>query len=409
MAFRALLSAFFFTFSIGLSGCGHSSKTTVTHKPAQPTVQPSGSVPEQLQQQLDSFAEAFAVPGMAVAIVTDDDNYRLHYGEYRTGQAVTADSQFAIGSVSKIYLSALVLMAVDSGLLRLDGALIDWLPDIEALSHGQVSGAISIRQLLQHSSGLGELDDQVAGLLLAGVSPQQQHQFQWSPEQLLATISSPVSLPGQQWHYANSNYLLLGIILERIYEMPLATLMQQQLWVPLALTQTWQVEGSEMPKALADAWLDMDRLGLPGDGSDALDNAGQQALAIYAAQAWGAGAMVSTATETAQFVRAVIENGLLSDAMVSELQTTFDGTNYGLGVVMGEFLHGEYTSRIIGHGGRLPGYRSVAAYLPELGVAVAILTNADNLETLGPQPNALAGLMDRLVVTYLQAGEQGIE
>ena len=155
---------------------------------------------------------------------------RQAVGESMTGVPATTDMHFRNGAVAISYMSTLLLMLVDEGTVSLDDKLSTWLPDIPH------SDEVNLGQLAQMTSGY--VDFEQTPELNAG---QYADPFkQWTPQELLAlAVNKPlVYPPGTNWNYSHTNYVLLGLALEKITGKDLATLLQEKVLGPLGLNNT---------------------------------------------------------------------------------------------------------------------------------------------------------------------------
>ena len=145
--------------------------------------------------------------------------------------AVRPSDRLRVGSVTKTFTAALVLQLVNEGTLGLDDVLESWVPGV---ANG---GAISIEQLLRHTSGVADYLDQ-------GFFPLASEQ--WTPEQIVAYANAkpPAFAPGTNWGYSNTNYILLGMIIERATGSSYHQQLRSRLLDPLQLADTF-VEGDE--------------------------------------------------------------------------------------------------------------------------------------------------------------------
>ncbi len=153
------------------------------------------------------------------------------FGESMTGVPATTDMHFRNGAVAISYVSTLLLMLVDEKSVSLDDKVSKWLPEIPH------SDEVTLGQLAQMTSGYVDYvigNDEVDALLY-------QDPFrQWAPEELIATVSSKPLFyaPGTNWNYAHTNYLILGLAIEKITGKQMAEVMQEKVLGPLGLTNT---------------------------------------------------------------------------------------------------------------------------------------------------------------------------
>lgn len=166
--------------------------------------------------------------------------------------------------------------------------------------------------------------------------------------------------PGTQWRYSNTNYTLLGMIIETAAEMPLAEAYRTHIYEPLGMTSTF-LDCYEEPV------IDIVH-GYTGAGDEMAD-----VTELHESVGWSAGGLVSTAADLTTFARGLFGGALFDDPeSLVAMTTAAPGSAYGLGVM----LQGDY----MGHAGYIAGFRSVLNYAPELDIVVVMLYNHDGAD-----------------------------
>jgi D-alanyl-D-alanine carboxypeptidase len=307
---------------------------------------------ESVEDQLEAIV-ATGVPG-AVAVALGPNGpveAAAGFGDLRTGEALTVDHRFRIGSVTKIFVAALVLQLVAEGLLDLDG-------DAAPFAEG-----ITIRQLLNHTSGLTDfVDDLVAFFEPYRRNPA--HRWELGHREQLALVMEKPRLfaPGEGWSYRGSNYLALGLIVEETTGVTLRDALRQRILSPLRLEQTDLVEGP-LRGDCARGYLPPDNPLLPS-GPGPVDVT-EIDLAPFT---WGGGGVVSTAGEIAKMLRAQLGGKLLPDHFRTEMLRAVDSDwkesdRYGLGIGEITAVMGRQRSpcgAAWGHIGFSAGYTAIA-------------------------------------------------
>jgi D-alanyl-D-alanine carboxypeptidase len=281
-----------------------------------------------------------------------------------------------IGSVTKTFTGTLVLRLVDAGRLRLDDTIERWFPNVAGAS------AITIRDLGTMSSGIASYsrDEATIERYLARPSTV------WRPAELIAIGARlpRVFKPGDGFDYSNTNFLMLGQIVEQVTGRPLATVMREQLFTPLGMRETTYVPLTRLPRP---AWS-----GYTLQGST--DGTVRDASAWSPTFSGAAGQISSTLGDLRRWTVAVGSGSLLSAATQRERLRTNPasaraGRAYAFGIGRAEGW--------LMHSGELPGYNTQIAYLPARRLAIVVLTNADIPGPAGnPAPaifNALAGVV----------------
>jgi D-alanyl-D-alanine carboxypeptidase len=261
----------------------------------------------------------------------------------------------------------------------LDDNLERWLP-------GLVPGGeqITARQLLQHTSGLYNYTDDL---------PEPPRRFRPRELVAIATGHKPLFAPGTQFSYSNTNYILAGLLVERVTGQPLAAQLRQRILQPLGLDDT------ELPttqRALAGPHL---RGYAPPDEDWRVSDGPARLVDVTemdTSWGWAAGAMVSTTTDLARFYQALLGGQLLAPELLKQMRTTVDasqaghGTRYGLGL---EVLRLGCGVELWGHGGSLEGYGTTAFSTPDADRQLIV---AINLQP-EPEPRAAAAAVENIL------------
>ena len=166
------------------------------------------------------------------------------YADVKAGRPVTADTVFPIASMSKTFTAALVLSLVDDGKLSLDAKVAPLLPGVRLGSAGKsIPAAITVRMLLDHTSGLADFffGKGIDKALMAARGAT------WTAQRALTFVGTPLSKPGRSWHYSNTNYLLLGLLAERVGGAPFAEQVRERLFTPAGLEDAY-VQVAEKPR-----------------------------------------------------------------------------------------------------------------------------------------------------------------
>ena len=332
-------------------------------------------VPGRLQAALYDGRVALAAPGIQASVIFPDGRQWTGVSgvaDLATGRPLTPDTPFAIASVSKTFLAADVLLLVDAGLLSLDDVPARLLPTT-LVAGAPIDPLITIRMLLDHTSGLGDyltsrsLDEAVRADPLAV----------WTPAQSLAHVGPTAGKPGQGYHYANTNYVLLGLIVEQITGRTLAAELRARFFEPLALASA-SYQGAEPPAAELPTSYRYSSIRLEAKPQDVTDGTDIRPFTAITTATGAAGSLAMSARDLAHWARALYGGLVLppellalmiADAAVTE--TLKPAYPYGLGVQVFT-IDGRIT---YGHSGRLVGARSIVRWFPDAGVAIAIVTN----------------------------------
>ena len=284
-------------------------------------------------------------------------------GSLETGQAPPMDGEVRVGSNTKTFVAVVVMQMVQEGKVGLDEPIETYLPGL-IRGEGVDGSRITVRQLLQHTSGLPEYTDTTPGS--GDIFQIKDHYI--PPRDLLDTaLGKPAAFePGTQWAYTNTNYVVLGMLVERVSQRPVGEQIDQRIVKKLGLSHTYfPAPGEEKIRGTHPQGYHLSAGGKLADITE-----------MDPAWAWAAGAMVSTPSELNTFFQAVFDGRLLSQASIDEMKKGVDtgagGAVYGLGLI-GTPLSCGGTSW--GHNGGIHGYRTYDAVGPD-GTAVTVAVTA---------------------------------
>ncbi|MGB7340282.1 MAG: serine hydrolase domain-containing protein [Phototrophicaceae bacterium] len=328
---------------------------------------PSDVVTE-VQAEMDSLTAETFPPGMVVWIDTPD--YRFEgasgFANLADETPMPADGAFRIGSITKTFTATVVMQLVEDDVLTLDDTVAQWLPEVaEQLPYGD---EITVYQLLSHTSGLFNIVehelyyadfftemvvDETTGIPTLEC-------VQRDPNDTLARYvygKDALFAPGASWYYSNTNYTLLGMIIEEAMDMPLTEAYRTNIYEPLGMESTFMDCYEDAVIDIVHGYSDV------GDTmSDVTD--------LHESIGWSAGSMVSTASDLVTFARALFSGELFDDSETLVTMTTpAPSSPYGLGV----FISEDY----IGHPGGIAGFRSALNYSPDSDMVVVMLYNND--------------------------------
>jgi len=254
--------------------------------------------------------------------------------------------------------------------LGLDDPIARWLPGLP------YDTGITVRELLDHTSGVDDAFNHPA--LLAALDAN--HRRAWTTPQVLAYVGKAHFPPGQGWSYSNSNYILLGQIIERATGQTLAALLRQRFFVPLRLTHTYLQSEEPISGTVAHGY----EFTIPTGGAvkDLSDGTPHLPFTSLKTSLGAAGALVTTADDLARWALYLYRGKVLPPSQLSQM-LDFGVTAafhpvlpYGLGVERRSFDgRGSW-----GHDGSLSGFRSAMRYFPASGgVTIVVMTNSDRV------------------------------
>jgi len=330
----------------------------------------------QFQHDLDAI-RATGVSGVLAEVDAGPRRLRGTSGvaDLQSAGPVNVDGYFRMGSNTKTFVSVVVLQLVGEGRLSLDDAVEHWLPGVVA-GNGNDGAAVTVRQLLQHTSGIYDYTNDLLAQI-GSVEDFQRFRFtSYTPEQLvaMAVAHQPDFAPGQGWNYSNTNYTLIGMIIKAVTGRDWASQVTERIIRPLGLRHTFAPgTDTDLPDPHASAYLYFDR-DTPIETADA-----------DLTWANSAGALITTAADLSRFWDAIGHGRLLRPAQQREMRntvlaTTFQedrpGLRYGLGMQWAPLTCG---GGYWGHDGDVPGF-STRTGLSSDGhttVVISISTSAD--------------------------------
>jgi len=334
-------------------------------------------LPVDLREMIDkAAADALAksgVPSASVAVVKDGQIvYLKAYGDAKLEPKTPAASamRYSIGSISKQFTAASILLLQERGKLSLDDKVSKFIPDLTRADE------VTIRQLLSHTSG---------------------YQDYWPQDYVMPNMLKPVTTkaildqwarkpldfdPGAKWQYSNTNYVIAGMIVEKASGQPLFEFLQQNIFRPLQM------------KSVAD--IDRARLGDTDPVGYLRYALGPLRPAPATGDGWlfAAGELAMTAEDLAKWDISMMNWALLKPASYKQLETEVElnnglGTHYGLGVDV-RMQNGH---RAVSHGGEVSGFTAENTVFPDDRAAIVVLTNQDAANASGAISDGIASLL----------------
>jgi D-alanyl-D-alanine carboxypeptidase len=332
---------------------------------------------DRLQAVIDGKTREGA-PGIVLHVETADGaSWSGASGVRRLGgDRMTVDTLFPVFSVSKMAMATAALRLHEDRLLNLDDKISEYLSSdvVLRLAHAE---RVTVRQLVRQTSGFRDyFDEKFIGMLWADPTRK------WRPEELVALASQgePAGTPDDgDADYSNTNYVLLGLVMQQAAGQPLAQVLRQRVLNPLRMSQTASWEENTLRYEVA-GYLPMGGEMVEVDGLDL-------------SMAWGSGGLVSTAADVARLTRGMLTGDVLSKNTRIEVLNNFGQmkgrkSEYGYAVSRNEW--GGTT--LIGTTGEAAGYASGGFYEPSTGNTYAVLTNAFNETWLDVLTETLAVL-----------------
>ncbi|MBN8677247.1 MAG: serine hydrolase [Chitinophagales bacterium] len=338
------------------------------------------------QQTLQNQRNTLGVKSLSAAVQFNNDSiWNGAYGISSTFplDSVTPDYAYAIGSITKSITAACILQLADEGLLHLDDSVSKWLPPFP-----YVNPNITIRQLLRHQSGLYDVITNPAYDAATKVNLDSI----WTLSNLVQDyINPPLFQPGTSWSYSNTNYALLGLIIEAVTGESYRTEFTNRFFGPLQLPSLLLPPFDPNPADIAHLWVYN-----PANNTSADAHGFYSQWHSFRSSAGPIGGYYGTARDIAVWNRAFLRGDLHSVDIMNEAKTTVATTmpnsgRYGLGIMERKFwgLTG------YGHGGDI-GYSGITYYFPAKDISITVLNNDAKKNSW-----ALAPVIQALLKNYL--------
>jgi CubicO group peptidase (beta-lactamase class C family) len=332
-----------------------------------------------LREKIDAIVKqaltSTGVPSASIAIVQGGAiTYLQAYGDGRIGPRTPAlpSMRYSIGSISKQFTAAAVLLLAEQGKLSLDDPVSRFVPNLTRANE------VTIRELLSHTSGYQDYwpQDYVPPFMLQPITADRILD-QWARKPL-------DFVPGTEWQYSNTNFVIAGLIVEKASGEPLLQFLSEHIFTPLEMKSVMNIDQNRLTETDATGYL---RYALgpprlaPKEGKGWLFAAGELAMPAEDLAKWDISMINQTVLRPASYAQmekeVVLKNGL--------------GTRYGLGVSVRQ----ESGQRAIEHGGEVSGFTAHNLVFPDARMAVVVLVNEDSVDASGDIARKLADLLFR--------------
>ncbi|WP_291842850.1 serine hydrolase domain-containing protein [Maricaulis sp.] len=341
---------------------------------------------DQIQTRLDAAIADDAAPGLSATLLAADGariDHQSGFADRRGHVPVDTDTRFLSGSVGKTITALLAVQLANDGVLDLDAPVAPWLSGHDWWPRLANHDALTLRRLLNHSAGVPDYLEDI-DFFLAGLTRGARG---FTPEETVGFVAGdgPEGPPGAHFSYSDTDYILVGLVIEAVTGEDFYDLAQRRVIGPLELERTEPLQGR-----VFDDLADGRRGGLFGRRTTARNGRLNENLD----HEWTAGGWVTTPGDLAQLYRSLGENGLFAaegaEMRLDPNPLNATGTSgYGLGLYVRLRDDGTYR---IAHGGDFGGYRSAAMYDSGSGLALAVQANDKRFEA----PDMAATLLDLL-------------
>ncbi|WP_141208461.1 serine hydrolase domain-containing protein [Streptomyces griseorubiginosus] len=309
----------------------------------------------ELQRQLDEFVRSPGGPPGAIAVLRTENGTRVvraGVADIRTGRAPQPDDHMRIASTAKAFSGAVALTLVDHRVLRLDDTLHTWLPQLP-----DAWGKVTLRQLLNHTSGLPDYSRSEG--FVAALRADPRHQF--DSRRLLDYIADQPLLftPGSKYRYSNSDNIAVALMAEAATRRTYEELLGRLVYRPLGLQSTSLPQGYRMPRPYLHGY-DVDPPAAPQDVSEVIGMSG----------VWASGGIVSTPADMTRFIRGYASGRLYGAKVVEQQRQWIEGSSEPAGpgrnsAGLAVFRYQTRCGAVLGHTGNTLGYTQLIAATPD--------------------------------------------
>jgi len=347
---------------------------------------PGALLQGQLQTKFEELHKAASFPGGTAGIVlADGSSFGMAVGvsDRTAGTPMKPSDRLLLGSVGKTYASAVALQMIHDKKFGLDDTLDKFFGGRPWFSRIANGGAITVRHLMTHTSGLVRYEFNPKFTQDLSANPDKV----WTGEDRLAYLfdATPPFAPGAGWQYSDTNYIVLGMIIEHVSKNTFYDEARKRLLQPFGLKDTVPADSRTVP-GLVQGYAGQNN---PFGGSDEMIKDGK--FAVNPQFEWTGGGWAVTALDLARWGKVLYEG----KAFDSSLMASFlDGvpaklgpeSKYGLGVI----IRPSPAGLTYGHSGFMPGYQTELMYLPEMKVSIAVQVNSSAPRSTGKALRAFA-------------------
>ena len=336
---------------------------------------------QKLQAKLDSFCVAGKFPGLNAGIVLSDNTvwaFASGWADSVRRIPMTPESYMEQGSVGKTYVAAIAMQLIKEGKFGLDDKVSKYLGHYAWFNRLPNAGDVTIRMLMNHTSGIMRYEFKDAFTKDLSKSPDKV----WKPEEELAYVfdEKPAFKAGEGWDYADTNYIVLAMIMEQVTGQKYYNMLEKRLLKPVHLTETLPSDKRRL-KGLVQGYAGADN---PfGGRSEVIGDDGK--FVINPQFEWTGGGIYSTSRDLAKWGKMLYEGKVFDPEMLTVMENGVEAkmlgpnTYYGLGVIIRQ---SQKYGAIYGHSGFFPGYMTEMCYFPKYHMAFAVQTNTSDYKNM---------------------------
>ncbi len=305
---------------------------------------------QKLQQTLDSSATSLGIKGVSAAInLPDEKILTLVSGYSYDNVAITPKMLFGAGSITKNFIAATILQLGEEHKLSINDPIFKYFPD-----HKNIDRNILVKELLNHTSGVFNYTDSTTFFPTVFSDPAKI----WTSEEIFTYVSKPNFVHGTNWFYSNTDYVILGCIIQKVTGNAVLTELNDRFFKPLKLKSTFFYPDEAYEGELSHVFAgDMDYFPLVGPS-------------LFSC-AWSAGGIITTPSDLTKWSKALYGRKVIKRSSMQKMLEPSDfNPNYGLGTML-ENVDGQIT---YGHYGNIL-YNSYVNYFPDDKISIAVMEN----------------------------------
>lgn len=338
---------------------------------------------QQVQAKLKSLFKQGSIPGVSASVALPDGkviSVVAGFADQEAKKAMAPETLMIQGSVGKTYVAAIAMQLIHDNALKLDEKVSTYLGKEPWFEKVPNANDVTVKMLMNHTSGIMryELDPKFTDDLT------KQPIKVWTPGERISYVlgKKPRFAAGKGWDYSDTNYIVLGMIIEKITGKSIEELIKTRLLKPLGLKQTMSSDQLKIP-GLAQGYAGPQN---PFGGKELMLNA-DGSMIVNPQFEWTGGGMASTTADLARWAKLMYESKAFDASM---LPIMLEGVTapmlgreakYGLGVI----LRPTPLGKTYGHSGFFPGYMTEVMYWPEAKVAVAVQVNTSEFQKVKPR------------------------
>ena len=314
------------------------------------------------------------IPGFNLSIIYKNgsqENYSFGFADVKNKVELNSEDVMFSGSIGKTYAVAIVMQLVEAGEFQLDDKIQDYFPATEWLNKIPNINDITIKMLLQHTSGLPRyvFQDGIWDLVINYPDKV------WTYKDRLSFVFNmePIHEAGKGWGYSDTNYILLGMLIEKITGSYYYDEVKNRILIPYKLTTTYPADVRKI-KNLTIGYSK------PNELFSMSEEVVVDGECIFNTQfEWTGGGIACTTSDLAKWSKVYYDRELFSKESLNKIITTNENGKLtkNLSYGMGSFIYKTKLGDMYGHSGTFPGYKSIFVYHPQLEFAIALQVNCD--------------------------------